>query len=83
MAHSLQRLGTLPPDPVCDTFELQQFLHRASTIKFNTYLKTLTFGSSPPPLATSCLRANPGTRILIFHSKIFLSHKKTSPFENF
>ena len=46
-------------------------------VKFNTYLNILTFGSSPSPFATSCLRTNPGARLLIFHSKIFLSHKKS------
>ena len=50
--------------------------------QFNTYLKTLTFGSSSPPLATSPLRTNLGSRLLVFYSKAFLSHKSPS-FENF
>ena len=40
-------------------------------------LKTLTFGSSPPPSTTSCLRTNLSPRPMTFHSKVFLSHKQS------
>ena len=48
--------------------------------KLTHILKTLTFGSSPSSpssLATSCLRTNPCPRLVIFLSKVFLSHKKS------
>ena len=39
------------------------------------------FSFYPPPLATSCLRPNPGPMFLIFLSKIFLSHIKSFLFK--
>ena len=51
--------------------------------QFNTYiLKTLTFSSSSSPLTNFCLYTNLGPRLLIFHSKVFLSHKKIPTFQN-
>ena len=40
-------------------------------------LKILALGSSPTPLATFCLGTRPRPKTLIFHSKVFLSHKKS------
>ena len=69
--------GPRPKTPVCNTFELHFFLTAPPLQNLTHILKTLTFGSSLPPLATSCFLTNPGPRLLIFDSEIFLSHKKS------
>ena len=84
-----QRRGNPPSDPsvislVCDAFSSFSFF--TAPPQLNTYiciLKTLAFGLSPPLYATSCLRTNPNSRLLIFHSKVFLSHKKSLLLKNF
>ena len=63
--------GICPQTPVCDMFELHYSLLNACP---NSDI--LTFGSSPFPLAKSCLSPGHWPRLLIFHSTISLSYKK-------
>ena len=65
--------------PVCDSLNYISFFTAPPLLI--PISKTLTFGSIPPSLATSCLPINLGPKLLIFNSKVFLSHKKSLLFK--
>ena len=68
---------------VRNTFSYFSFF--TAPLQLNSYFDNANFwfGSSSPPLATSCLRTNPRPRLLIFHSKEFFSYKKFLNLKNF
>ena len=66
-----QRLGALPQTPVCDTFEYNSLLNASP--KLDLHFPTISF--RPFLLPKSWLSDN-GLQLQIFHSTIFLPHKK-------
>ena len=60
----------MPPDPLCDTFEL----HYYSLLNTSPNLDMFTLGLSPLPFAKSGQVQN-RSRLLIFHSALSLPHK--------
>ena len=59
VAHSLRRLGTTPTPPSVIRLSYNIFFIAPPQQNLTHCLKTLTFGSSAPPLAKCCLRTNP------------------------
>ena len=78
IAEIAQRRGVpLSRSPVCDAFELHKLSLLTTSSNLNNFGKLFNFWFKPTSLAKFWKRAMPRPRLLILHSAVSLSHKKS------